>query len=334
MVRMRTARRACMLLAAKIHPRFEKQFTTVKDMLPIEEHMLGWSPLERAVEWEDRHEFLKDLDAAHPSPADLRPPSALAQSCPPSEVAAQPDLRPQSALAQSRSPSEVAEHCDATRKRARATSPEDVHRRAPDKECNGGQIRRRGARGTRTLPRGPPKLPQITDGERRYHYSKMEHVRLEAVIPQHAAEIQQQFEDRPAAAPPRNIRRVKNMCKPGTAPADPADFWNIIVSAQVVASRHGMQPLSVTVLEKIYSHFRPSHGGFSQWLHPKKSCPHAWALMDVWHAAGVSLTGHHFHEELVFMQLLPWWMRKADAVHRVLTEWIPTAPSELSGDAV
>ena len=46
------------------------------------------------------------------------------------------------------------------------------------------------------------------------------------------------------------------------------------------------------------------------------------------------LTGHHFHEELVFMQLLPWWMRKADAVHRVLTEWIPTAPSELSGDAL
>ena len=189
-VRMRTARRACMLLAAKIHPRFEKQFTTVKDMLPIEEHMLLWSPLERAVEWEDRHEFLKDLDAAHPSPADLRPSSALAQSCPPSEVAAQPDLRPQSALAQSRSPSEVAEHCDATRKRARATSPEDVHRRAPDKECNGGQIRRRGARSPRTLPRGPPKLPQITDGERRYHYSKMEHVRFEAVIPLRSSDIQ------------------------------------------------------------------------------------------------------------------------------------------------
>ncbi len=68
MVRMRAARRACMLLAAKIHTRFKEQFTTVEKMLPNEEHMLTWSPLEKAEEWEDRHEFLKALDAANPSP--------------------------------------------------------------------------------------------------------------------------------------------------------------------------------------------------------------------------------------------------------------------------
>jgi len=61
-VRMRAARKACKLLAAKIHPRFKEQFTTVEKMLPNEEHMLTWSPLEKAEEWEDRPEFLKELD--------------------------------------------------------------------------------------------------------------------------------------------------------------------------------------------------------------------------------------------------------------------------------
>ena len=68
MVRMRAARRACMLLAAKIHPRFEKQFPTVK--LPNDD-MSTWSLLEKAMEWEDRHEFLKELDAASLAPASL-----------------------------------------------------------------------------------------------------------------------------------------------------------------------------------------------------------------------------------------------------------------------
>ncbi len=57
-----------MLLAAKIHPRFEKQFPTVKDMLPNDD-MSTWSLLEKAMEWEDRHEFLKEFDAASLAPA-------------------------------------------------------------------------------------------------------------------------------------------------------------------------------------------------------------------------------------------------------------------------
>jgi hypothetical protein len=67
-VRIRKARDACYLLAAKLHPRFEKAFPAVKDMLHMDD-MTNWPLLAQAGEWEAKIDFLKELDAANPERA-------------------------------------------------------------------------------------------------------------------------------------------------------------------------------------------------------------------------------------------------------------------------
>jgi hypothetical protein len=177
-------------------------------------------------------------------------------------------------------------------------------------------------------PERPKKRLRLISG-----FNRMKHVNFNALIPSLEAEIQTLMRQQRFSPPfPEPQKRT---WKIGQVLSDQRDFWNTVVSACVVAERHGMMPLTLNVLHKLFQHFYPECNGHSKWLRPKwrRGGDH-WTLIEVWHAAGVRLTGRNLQSELVQVHLIPWWLRHGTMVHRMLEAWIPTAPSDLSGDAM
>ena len=301
--------------------------------------MSTWSLHQQACEWEAKFDLLQLMDADNPeraaraaNPSDL---PQLTDADNPERAA-----RAANPATADRSPIEPLPTMKRPRAQKRPKAQSSVSRCTGSEET--GKSRRDGE------VTGAPDQKRL----RIAGYKRAIHVQFSELIPSHEGEIRTEMAQMRFRPPFNEPQGPPQPWKKELSPADQTAFWNTIVSASVVAERHGMLPLTVTVLHKLFQHFYPQCSGHSKWLRPKwkRGKQRHWTLVEVWHAAGVRLTGRNLQgvqacstasdcstaseQELVKLHLIPWWQRHARLVHEMLEAWIPTAPSDLAGNAM
>ena len=346
--RLRTAKYAALKLAGKMTLRCDKLFSIVRGVLNVDD-MSGWSLLRQAKEWEGKLELLTsmDADADHHAVHHAELPARLAAGgSPGAGVAEHPPIQPGGPTVQSNLPAISAPALPAVVVRGNGGGVRCKRRdrgrdSAPYDQEQGGATKRR-----RRLPDldDPMRERRLAHSARQASgYARAPHVAFETLILKCGDAIRERLQDPDLPMPPRlhprqgpKKRRKAAGERSKTAEcewADATDFWRTIVVASMVAQEKGFLPLNVTLLMNCYDHFYPGKKGHSHWLRPGRRGT-LYTVIEVWTAAGIRLEGENYHEELVRVHLLPWWLSRAATVHKLLTDWIPTAPTGLAGDAL